>query len=205
MKYTTKKIKTLDEDDEDNEIGSSGEVSALYDHLYFYAGITQGSALKLNKLLQETSMRLAPSAFSSMQEVGQPSPIWLHINSHGGEVFSSFSVSDTVERISQVIPIVTIVEGCAASGATLISLAGTKRLMRKNAFMLIHELSSVAWGRHSQMEDQMTSNRGMMKTIKDYYKEKTKIPEKELEEILKHDLWWNAKKCLKYGLVDAII
>jgi ATP-dependent protease ClpP protease subunit len=44
-----------------------------------------------------------------------------------------------------------------------------------------------------------------MKTIKDYYKEKTKIPASELDEILKHDVWWNAKKCLKYGLVDAII
>lgn len=199
------KTKTKPRVDDEDEITTGGEVSALHDHLYFYAGISQESALKANQLLQETSMKLAPTAFSSMQEVGQPSPVWFHINSFGGEVFSSFSIADTIERISQVIPVVTIIEGCAASGATLISLAGTKRLMRKNAFMLIHELSSVAWGRHSQMEDTLKSNRGLMKTIKDYYKEKTKIPASELDEILKHDVWWNAKKCLKYGLVDAII
>ena len=26
----------------------------------------------------------------------------------------------------------------------------------------------------------------------------------KLDEILKHDLWWDANKCLKVGLVDKI-
>ena len=37
-----------------------------------------------------------------------------------------------------------------------------------------------------------------------FYKENTKIPKKELQELLKHDLWLNAEKALKYGLVDSI-
>ena len=32
-----------------------------------------------------------------------------------------------------------------------------------------------------------------------------KIPEEELEKILKHDIWWEAEKCLEYGLVDELI
>ena len=28
---------------------------------------------------------------------------------------------------------------------------------------------------------------------------------KELNKLLKHDLWWDADTCLKYGLVDEII
>jgi ATP-dependent Clp protease protease subunit len=175
------------------------------DHIYFYTGIDPNSALELNKALQDLSMKLAPSAFSSMHEVGQPSPIWLHINSMGGCVFSSFAIADTIERISQVVPVVTIVEGCAASGASFISTAGTKRLMRKSSYMLIHELSDMSWGRHSEMEDNVASNRDIMATIKGWYKERTKIPAKQLDEILTHDMWWNAKKCLKYGLIDGII
>lgn len=188
-----------------NEDYEKGDVSVLHDHIYFYSSIHASSALTVNKLLQETSMRLAPTAFSSMQEVGTPSPIWLHINSYGGEVFSAFAIADTIERIAQIVPVVTIVEGCAASGASFMSIAGTKRLMRKNAYMLIHELNDSAWGRHSDMLDHMESNINLMKTIKEYYKEKTKIPSKELDKILERDVWWNAKKCLKYGLVDAII
>jgi ATP-dependent protease ClpP protease subunit len=44
-----------------------------------------------------------------------------------------------------------------------------------------------------------------MKTIKDLYQEHTKIPKTKLNQILKHDLWFDAKTCLKYGLVDDII
>lgn len=183
---------------------SSG-VSVLNDHVYFYAGINPESAMLLNGVLQDLSMRLAPTAFSSMQEVGPPSPIWLHINSHGGEVFSSFAIADTIERISNVVPIVTIIEGCAASGATFMSIAGTRRLIRKNAFMLVHELSTGAWGRYTELQDNMASNKELMRTIKTWYAEKTKIPIAEMDQILSHDVWWNAKKCLKYGLVDAII
>jgi len=121
--------KQSDDNDETEEQG----ITVLGDHIWFYSPITPSSAMRLNRSLQDLSMRLAPTAFSSMQEVGSPAPIWLHINSYGGEVFSSFAVADTIERISQIVPIITIVEGCAASGATFMSIAATRRLIRKNA------------------------------------------------------------------------
>ena len=199
----TSMLKPNNYDDED--YFSEIDIRVSGDHVWFYSPITSSSAVKLNSILQDLSMKLAPTAFTSMHEVGQPSPIWLHINSYGGEIFSSFAMSDTIERISGIIPIVTIVEGCAASGATFMSIAGTKRLMRKNAFMLIHELSAGAWGKYTELEDHHKNNTAIMKSIKQWYKEKTKIPEKELDSILSHDIWWSAKTCLKYGLIDQII
>jgi ATP-dependent protease ClpP protease subunit len=44
-----------------------------------------------------------------------------------------------------------------------------------------------------------------MKKIKKIYSENTKIPKEELDKILKHDIWWEAEKCLEYGLIDEII
>ncbi len=180
-------------------------IRVVNEHIYFYTDITPETAVNLNSILQDVSLKLAPTAFTSMHEVGHPSPIWLHINSGGGEVFSSFSIADTVARISQVIPIVTIVEGCAASGATIISTAGTKRFIRKNAFMLVHELRNVHWGKYTELKESMTNSTEIMKTIKQWYKDHTKIPDAEMDSILSKDFWWNSKKCLKYGLVDGII
>jgi len=185
-------------------MGTEG-IRVVNEHIYFYADITPESALTLNSILQDVSMRLAPTAFTSMHEISHPTPIWLHINSNGGEVFSSFSVADTITRISQVIPIVSIVEGCAASGATLISTAATKRFMRKNAFMLIHEIQDGYWGRYTELKDGLKNSTEIMKNIKQWYKDYTKVPEHEMDAILSKDMWWNAKKCLKYGLVDSII
>ena len=36
------------------------------------------------------------------------------------------------------------------------------------------------------------------------FRQGTKIPKRKLNQILKHDLWFDAKKCLEYGLVDDI-
>jgi ATP-dependent protease ClpP protease subunit len=44
-----------------------------------------------------------------------------------------------------------------------------------------------------------------MSAIKSVYKEYTKIPMKELDAILKRDLWFDSSTCLQHGLVDVIL
>jgi ATP-dependent Clp protease protease subunit len=180
-------------------------ISTHGDHIYFYAPVTPESALLLNQKLHQASMQNLAGVFNSMYEVNSPPPIWLHINSYGGELFSAFAIADTIERIKTTVPVVTIVEGCAASAATVISTSGTRRLMRKNAYMLIHELSDSSWGKFTELQDSYKSNEEIMKTMKEWYLERTKIKAEKLDEILKHDIWWNSAICRKNGLVDDII
>ena len=71
--------------------------------------------------------------------------------------------------------------------------------------MLIHQLSSGMWGRYEELKDDMKNCDVLMKTIKKIYMEHAKIPKSKLGQILKHDLWFDAKTCLNYGLVDEII
>ena len=85
------------------------------------------------------------------------------------------------------------------------SVVGKRRLMHKHAYMLIHQLSSGMWGKYEDLKDDMENCDSFMKTIKDIYEEHTNIPKKELAKVLKHDLWWDAETCLKYGLIDEII
>ena len=127
----------------------------------------------------------------------------LFISSEGGELYSSLAASDRIK--SSKIPIHTIVEGIAASGATIISISGAKRFIRKHSLMLIHQLSSEFWGNYAQIEDEKKNLDLLMKIIKEVYLKNTKIPESQLESLLKHDLCLDANECLKYGLVDKII
>ena len=89
--------------------------------------------------------------------------------------------------------------------ATIMSVTANHRQMHNHAYMLIHQLSSGMWGKYQAMQDKMENCDRFMKMIIDIYEEHTKIPKKELAKILKHDLWWDAETCLKYGLVDEII
>jgi ATP-dependent Clp protease protease subunit len=101
--------------------------------------------------------------------------------------------------------VISIIDGCAASAATIMSVTAQERLMHENSFMLIHQLSSMMWGKYAELKDDMVNNDMLMEKIKGIYEEHTKIPKKELSKLLSHDLWWDAKKCLQYGLIDDIV
>ena len=94
----------------------------------------------------------------------EPKPIYLHINSFGGSVFSAFSVIDTIKNLR--IPVVSIIEGAAASAATLISVACDYRIIYETSYMLIHQLSSGSWGKMSELEDEMENLKELMNAIR---------------------------------------
>ena len=134
---------------------------------------------------------------------GEPSNIYLHVNSFGGSLFAGLAAVDYIKRCK--IPVHTIIDGCAASAATLLTVVGVHRQIHRHSFMLIHQLTAGMWGKYEELKEEMKNNELLMKTIKNIYIEHTKIPKRQLNKILKHDLWWDAETCLKYGLVDEIL
>ena len=177
------------------------QVTSANNRVYFYSEVTRPKILALNKSLKNLEISMMNKA-TALQTTAL-GEIYLHINSYGGSVFAGFSAVDYI-RTSQV-PVTTIIDGCAASAATMMSVVGEHRMMNEHSFMLIHQLSAGTWGKYEELKDDMANNDLLMKTIKDIYIKHTKIPQKELAKMLKHDLWWNAKTCLKYGLIDEIV
>jgi ATP-dependent Clp protease protease subunit len=156
----------------------------------------------LNRLLREidTKLHLAKEV---MRAEGFVPTIHLRVNSYGGDMFAGLSTVDTIRSLKSKV--YTYVEGAAASAATLITACGHKRFIGKNSFMLIHQLSSISAGTFEQLEDCQENNKRLMSLIKTIYKQYTKIPMKELDNILKHDLWIDSSTCLQHGLVDEVI
>ena len=133
----------------------------------------------------------------------EPNPIKLYITSHGGLVYQVFSAIDTIKTMK--IPVHTYVKGFAASAATLLSLAGKKRFITENSYMLIHELRAGSWGKFSQLKDDFNNHTVLNDHIKNYYIKNTKLTKEELDEQLKCDNIWNPDKCVEKGLIDEII
>lgn len=181
-------------------LDKSLSVSSVGNHIYYYSSVNKKSALSLNKEIKSVTSEL----INNSRKYGtQPLPIYLHINSYGGSVFAALSVIDTIKN--NKLPIYSIIEGGSASAATLISVVCDKRFITENAYMLIHQLASVFWGQMDEIEDEVQNLKELMKVIKKVYMDNTKIDSDKLDEILKHDLWWNARKCRSVGLVDKII
>jgi ATP-dependent protease ClpP protease subunit len=183
--------------------GSSDDskVSSEYNKIYFYSGVTRQDNLQLNKLILNTGQKM--KSIELCYKLPEPPKVYLHINSYGGSVFAGFSSVDYIKN--SVVPVVSIIDGCAASAATIMSVVAKERYIHEHAFMLIHQLSSGMWGKFEDMKDDMKNNELLMKKIIGIYEEHTKLPKAKIAQILKRDLWWDAKTCLKYGLVDDII
>jgi ATP-dependent Clp protease protease subunit len=212
-KYNLNEGSNTGEEDTDNKMqqifintsGSSGAVSSsikvVENTIFFYADVTEQSALDLNCTLYELDAKLK-NTYNFLGPDFVPH-IKLRINSYGGSVFAGMAIIDTIRNLKSEVH--TYIDGAAASAATIISVVGKKRFIGKNSFMLIHQLSSGSYGKFSEMEDDMENNRRIMKMIKDIYKQYTKVPMKQIDEILKHDLWFDSSKCLDLGLVDEVL
>lgn len=206
MKYPQKTPRyslsiSADDGDESKPQRDLGNFSNQTNQLYFYSDVTRESIYNLNRQMIEIEKQL--QLLTIQYNVPSVPPIELYISSEGGEVYSAFT---TVDRIlSSKIPVDTYVEGIAASAATLISVVGRRRYMRKNANMLVHQCSSAMWGNFAQFQDEMKNLELVMSMIKRVYLKHTKFKEKDLNELLKHDLCLSPEDCLKYGLIDEII
>lgn len=169
--------------------------------LYFYSDVTRDSIYSLNRQIDELTKHLKYIQFC--YNLSEPTPIELQISSEGGEVFSALSTVDKI--LNNPVPIHTHCEGIVASAATLISVVGKKRTISKNACMLVHQVSSGLWGNYQQFKDEMQNLDLIMKIIKNIYYSHTNFKEKDLEEMLKHDLCLDPNDCLNWKLVDSIV
>ena len=169
--------------------------------IYFYSSVGLKENFRLNKEISQLDRQMQMVAVKLGMDVAPP--IHLHINSYGGSVFAAFGSIDYIMKSKT--PIYTYIDGCAASAGTIMSVCGDKRFMGENAYMLVHQLSSTHWGKFQELQDDMKNSENLMKRIKEIYEAKTKIPKTKMDEILKHDLWWDAKTCLKYGMIDEIL
>ena len=175
-------------------------ISVQDNKIYYYSSVNRDSAVELNKKIGE----LESKSLTLSKSLGiLPPPIKLFINSGGGSIVAGISSMDTILRCE--VPIHTYVDGFSASAATFLTVVGERRLMSRNSYMLVHQLSSSFWGTYANFEDEKKNLDLMMKTIKDVYKKYTKLPMKKLDNILKHDLMWDAQACLDYGMIDEIV
>jgi ATP-dependent protease ClpP protease subunit len=172
-------------------------------HIWFNTDVTKKSTNALVRIIYDKNLEYTLYSQSiAICADTSPKPLYLHINSYGGDLIAVMAVVDAI--VNSKIPIYTIVEGCAASAATLMSMVGSKRYITKNSYMLIHQLSSGFYGKMNEMEEEMVNNKEFMKKLENLYSQYTKMSRNKIKEALKHDLWWDSDMCIKTGLVDEV-
>lgn len=128
----------------------------------------------------------------------------IHINSYGGSVFASVGIFNFIRALNKKIT--CYVDGVAASGASLIAMAGDKLIMPANTMLMIHRASSFAWGNCKDLREVADVLEKLdNSTVLETYKAKFKGTDEELMALIDNETWISAREALENGLCDEVI
>jgi len=174
-------------------------VKVIGNEILFYADVDRENALDFVEKFKKLEIDLLKK---KAELFGYEPIIRVHIMSDGGDIFAGMTLMNTLE--SSRVKVITIAQGSCCSAATFMLLGGSERKMGRNAYVLIHQISTEMWGNCQELKHELKSTDKFMKMLKKMYLEKTKIPEKMLKKLMKKDIYLNPRDCLKYGIVHAL-
>ena len=139
----------------------------------------------------------------------------IRITSGGGSLSDGLLIVDTMNEVKDTgTTIRTMVEGVAASAATLVSVSATagERYIHKNSRMLLHRARAPLNSPAGMDEDELKTHISNLKALEacamNVYKEfcpKLKANKKLFKTAIAKNEWFNANECKDtYGLVDKI-
>jgi ATP-dependent Clp protease, protease subunit len=163
----------------------------------FYRGST--NLKNINELCKQISI-LNTSSDKTAAAYGD---IKVFLYSPGGDLYPAFMGYNYIRESRK--PVTIIADGFVASAATLLMMAGARKLIRPKSFLLLHQLSgSNISGNHSQIEDEVINNKLLMKNMKEIYMTSFKGTNEDLEKILASERIFDAKTVLRLGLADGL-
>ena len=174
-------------------------VKTIGNEILFYADVDRENCLDFVDKFKKLEIELLKK---KAELVGYEPSIRVHIMSEGGCIFAGMNMMNVLE--TSRVKVTTIAQGSCCSAATFMLLGGSERRMGKNAYILIHQISTEMWGNFQELKHELKSTDKFMQKLKQMYLEKTKIPEKMLKKLMKKDIYLSPEKCLKYKIVDAL-
>jgi len=174
-------------------------VKTIGNEILFYADVDRENTLDFVDKFKKLEIELLKK---KAELVGYEPSIRVHIMSEGGCIFAGMNMMNVLE--TSRVKVITIAQGSCCSAATFMLLGGSERRMGKNAYILIHQISTEMWGNFQELKHELKSTDKFMKKLKQMYLQKTKIPEKMLKKLMKKDIYLSPEKCLKYKIVDAL-
>lgn len=136
---------------------------------------------------------------NALQNIGQ---IHLRVNSPGGSVVDVLAMMKALE--THPAKVTAYVDGLAASSASRLILAADEVEMASNAFVMIHNVWSLAIGNATELRKEADILDKFDKGLANDYAKKTGKDLEEINALMAEDTWFDADEALEFGIVDRI-
>lgn len=200
--------------DESNEydIHSEGKKVILLDEhfvyrvgneIHFATGVNKTSIQALIKTIMEYIMEHKNKALGDPEKLD----IVIIIDSPGGSINALFKFIDTLQLCREKFKFVTftsVINGMAASAATIMAICCDKRYMTKHATAMVHELSSGFASKYQEINSYCKHLKDVHEKLANIYVQKTRLSRDEIEKIMRNETWYTSEEYLQLGFVDEI-
>lgn len=126
----------------------------------------------------------------------------VHINSYGGDVAEGLAIYNSLKN--HKAEIVTICDGFACSAASVIFMAGSKRVVNEASLLMIHNPWTRACGNANEFRKQAEDLDKIAQASINAYMGRVNITEEKVKELLDNETWLTAQECLDMGFATEI-
>ena len=129
-------------------------------------------------------------------------PMSLHINCVGGDVFEGMAIYNVLKK--RTAKTTVYIEGIAASMGSVIALAGDEVVMAENSLFMIHNAWGGAMGEATEIRKTAALLDKISGEIADIYTKKTNLPYNRVKEMMDEETWLSADEAYNLGFIDSI-
>ena len=150
---------------------------------------------------------LCPQAFKKfIWDLKSGDKLVLHMNSVGGSVYGGMTIANFIRELNEKgVETIAIVEGIAASIASVIACACQKIQMYESSFMMIHKAWTVMQGNADDMKKQADVMDKIDAAIRSFHKSKFDLTDSQLESVMQEETWIQGKEANAYMLDCEVI
>jgi len=145
---------------------------------------------------------VTPEIFRGELNAGK-GPVSVWINSPGGDVFAAAQIYNML--MDYPYDVTVMIDGLAASAASVIAMAGTKVQMSPVAMMMIHNPATIAIGDTEEMKKAIKMLDEVKESIMNAYEIKSGLSRDRISRLMDAETWFNAKKAVELGFADEIM
>lgn len=145
---------------------------------------------------------VTPAVFRA-ELFSRQTPIKLYINSPGGDCVAASQIYTML--MEYPCDVNGIVDGMAASAASVIAMGCTKLSMSPTSLLMIHDPMTFACGNADDMRKAIEMLDEVKESIMNAYEIKTGMSRAKLSHMMESETWLNAGKALELGFCDEIL
>ena len=129
--------------------------------------------------------------------------VTVRMNSGGGDAFEGVAIKNVLR--SHEGHVTVIVEGLAASAASVIAVGGADRLiMRPGSELMIHDAWTFADGNAADLEKTAADLERTSQSMAEIYAEKAGTDPEVMRQMMRDETWFSAQEAVDAGLADAV-